>query len=120
MSKHTIEVNGIRLFANHGCLDEEGRIGGEYTVDVSLTTNFTPSTLSDDLTDTIDYVWVNKIVHEEMLIRSKLIEHVGQRMINRILQHPQIQAVKLKLTKHLPPINGDVANVAIIIEEERQ
>lgn len=31
-----IEVNGIRVFAYHGCLDEEARIGGHYLVDVHV------------------------------------------------------------------------------------
>ena len=45
----------------------------DYVVDVEIETDFL--TLSDDLTKTVDYVAVNKIVTEEMAIRSKLIEH---------------------------------------------
>src|SRR5690554_7322138 len=84
--KHTIEVNGIKLYAFHGCLDEEGKIGGHYTVDVSITTDFTASFSSDELEDTIDYVAINSIVREEMAIRSKLIEHVGYRISQRLKQ----------------------------------
>jgi dihydroneopterin aldolase len=39
--------------------------------------------LSDDLNDTVDYVLLNKIVVEEMEIRSHLLEHVAQRIITR-------------------------------------
>ena len=35
-----IEVNGIRLYAYHGCLKEEGVIGGHYVVDVTIDTDF--------------------------------------------------------------------------------
>lgn len=116
--KHTIEVNGIKIYAFHGCLPEEGKIGGHYLVDVMLNTDFSLATATDDLQKTIDYVVVNKIVREEMAIRSKLIEHVGQRIINRLKsQLTTIDRVKLKVTKICPPINGDVQNVAIIIEE---
>lgn len=118
MIQHTIEVNDIRLYAFHGCLAEESKIGGHYSVDVKLTTDFSKSTKSDALSDTIDYVLINRIVSEEMAIPSKLIEHVGQRIVNRTLAESKgIQKISVKIIKHTPPINGDVANVAIIIEE---
>jgi dihydroneopterin aldolase len=83
-----------------------------------LNTDFALAAQNDDLSKTIDYVDVNRIVCEEMAIRSKLIEHVGQRIINRLKNEVgNIQAVRVKVTKICPPINGDVENVAIIIEE---
>lgn len=116
--KHIIEVNGIKLYTNHGCLQEEADIGGHYTVDVSMTTDFSLAAKEDDLSKTIDYVLVNQIVHEEMMQRSKLIEHVGQRIIDRIKRESEnLFSVRVKVTKITPPINGDVDNVAIIIEE---
>jgi dihydroneopterin aldolase len=117
--KQQIEVNGIQLYAFHGCLEEEGRIGGHYIVDVSLTTDFTSAALTDDLTQTVNYVDINQIVAEEMAIRSKLIEHVGQRISRRIFQELKaIEKLKVKITKLCPPINGDVQNVAIIIKSK--
>ena len=116
--KHTIEVNGIKLYAFHGCLPEEERIGGNYVVDVMLNTDFSDAALHDTLHQTIDYVDVNRIITEEMAIRSKLIEHVGQRIVNRLRSElVGITYLKVKVTKLTPPINGDVNNVAIVIEE---
>ena len=116
--KHTIEVNGIKLYAFHGCLPEEGRIGGHYLVDVSLQTDFSEAAISDELVKTVDYVDINKIVKEEMAIRSKLIEHVGQRIFDRIKKEVKnVDKLRIKVIKICPPINGDVENVAIIIEE---
>ncbi len=116
--KHTIEVNGIRLYAFHGCLEEEGKIGGQYEVDVHMRTDFSEASQQDELALTIDYVHVNKIVAEEMGIRSKLIEHVGQRIVCRIQREiKNLDAIRVKVIKICPPINGDVRNVAIIIED---
>ncbi len=116
--KHTIEVNGIKLYAFHGCLPEEGKIGGHYTVDISLTTDFSKAAITDELIQTIDYCDINRIVTEEMAIRSKLIEHVGQRIYNRIQNEiDNVTTLKVKIIKICPPINGDVQNVAIIIED---
>ena len=116
--KYTIEVNGIKLYAFHGCLPEEGKIGGNYIVDVSLVTDFSKAAKTDKLIETIDYVDVNLIVKEEMAIRSKLIEHVGQRIYDRIYKEiKNVSKLKIKVTKICPPINGDVNDVAIIIED---
>ncbi|PIE87274.1 MAG: dihydroneopterin aldolase [Bacteroidetes bacterium] len=116
--RHTIEVNGIKSFAHHGCLPEETAIGGHYLIDVQMETNFSVAAIDDDLSKTIDYVAVNKIVEDEMEIPSKLIEHVGQRIVNRLKSELNgIDFVRVKVTKLSPPINGDVNNVAIIIEE---
>jgi dihydroneopterin aldolase len=118
MAIHHIEVNEIRLYAHHGCLTEEGKIGQEYLVDVLISTDFSLSTNTDDISHTVDYVWINKLVEEEMAIRSKLIEHVGQRIVNKLLSHNSITTARVKITKPAPPLNGDVKNVAIIIEQE--
>jgi dihydroneopterin aldolase len=115
--KHKIEVNGIKLYAFHGCLEEEARIGGHYVVDVTISTDFSLAAETDDLSKTVDYVAVNAIVNEEMAIRSKLIEHVGQRIFSRIKNEMKgVSELSVKITKISPPINGDVSNVAILIE----
>lgn len=115
--QHTIEVNGIKLYAFHGCLVEESKIGGHYTVDVSITTDFSASFASDELADTVDYVKINQVVREEMEIRSKLIEHVGYRISERLKNEVKgVIKSRVKVIKHCPPIGGDVNDVAIIIE----
>lgn len=116
--KHTIEVNGIKLYAHHGCLQEESAIGGHYIVDVRITTDFSEAMETDNLSKTVDYVDVNRIVAREMAVRSKLIEHVGHRILSSIKKEVKgISALRVKVTKITPPINGDVDNVAIIIED---
>jgi dihydroneopterin aldolase len=119
MVHHTIELNNVRCYAYHGCLPEEAIIGQNYRVDIQMTTNFQKSTMTDELSDTIDYVLINKIVVDQMAIRSKLIEHVGHRIVEEIKQTVSaLIRVRVKIIKYCPPINGDVENVAIIIEEE--
>jgi len=113
-----IEVNNIRLHANHGCMEEEYLIGGEYVVDVSLWVDFSEAGQTDKLKDTIDYVRVNEIVELQMGIRSKLIEHAGWRIMKLLKQEfPQCEKIRVKVVKLAPPINGNVDNVAIVIEE---
>lgn len=113
-----IEVNNIKIHANHGCMEEECLIGGEYTVDVHLWVDFSESGRTDKLYDTIDYVRVNEIVEEQMQIRSKLIEHVGWRIMEMLKsEFLQCEKIRVKVVKISPPINGNVDNVAVVIEE---
>lgn len=115
--KHTVEVNGIKLYAHHGCLPEEEAIGGNYIVDVRVITDFTKAMENDQLSETVDYVDINSIVKREMAIRSKLIEHVGYRIFTALQKEIQgIEELRVCITKLTPPINGDVDNVAIVIE----
>ena len=82
-----IQVNNIKIYAYHGCLDEEAKIGSEYRVDIEIKADLQKSSTTDDLIDTVDYVHLNYIVKEEMATRSKLLEHVAQTNFGRILEN---------------------------------
>lgn len=116
----TIKLKNIRTFSFHGCLEEEGKIGSDYTVDLEVKTDLRKSALSDDLHDTVDYVHLNKIVVEEMDIRAKLLEHVAHRIIVRTFKEiPSVSRIKVAVSKINPPIGGDVARVTVEMEEFR-
>ncbi len=115
---HKIIVEGIKVYAYHGCLEEEAKTGANYIVDVTLETDFTEAAKNDDLTKTIDYVTVYNIVKTQMKIRSKLIEQVGQRIMNELKKEfPSLKKSEVKVTKLNPPMNGDVERVSIVITE---
>lgn len=116
----TIKLKNIRTFSYHGCLIEEGKIGSDYSVDLEIKTNLKESSISDNLKDTVDYVHLNRIVVEEMAIRSNLLEHVAKRIINRALSELEtVSKIKVAVSKINPPIGGDVEAVTIEMEEER-
>jgi dihydroneopterin aldolase len=115
---HKILVEGISVYAYHGCLEEEGKIGCNYLVDVTMETDFSEAAKSDDLTQTIDYVTVYNIVKAQMAIRAKLIEVVGQRIINELKKElKSLKKAEVKVTKLNPPMNGNVQKVSIVISE---
>jgi dihydroneopterin aldolase len=116
----TIKLKNIRTYSYHGCLIEEGKIGSDYSIDLDIKTDLRKSCLSDDLNDTVDYVLLNKIVVEEMEIRSHLLEHVGQRIITRVFgEIPEVSRILLAVSKLNPPIGGDVEAVTVELEEYR-
>ncbi len=117
--QNIITVKNIKLYAYHGCLEEEAKIGGNYLVNVTLETDFIAAAKNDDLKKTIDYVLVNKIVVEEMAIRSKLIEEVGYRIKKRFeIELENLHKIEIEIIKLHPPINGDVESVSIIFREK--
>jgi len=115
-----IKLTNIRTFSFHGCLEEEAKIGSNYRVDLTIKTNLEPSAKTDELTDTVDYVDLNRIVVEEMAIRAKLLEHVAKRIIDRVLKELQmVTKIQVEVTKLNPPIGGDVEGVTIIMKKKR-
>ncbi|HLW42089.1 MAG TPA: dihydroneopterin aldolase [Flavobacterium sp.] len=115
-----IRLKNIRVFANHGCLVEEKKIGSDYRVDLEIKADLRKSATTDELADTVDYVHLNRIVVEEMAVRSKLLEHVARRIILRIFEElPMVSKVLLEVSKINPPIGGDVEQVTIAMEEYR-
>jgi dihydroneopterin aldolase len=116
-----IRVKNIRVYAYHGCLVEEGKIGSDYRVDVTVKANLSKSAVSDNLADTVDYVHLNKIVKQEMAIRSKLLEEVAKRILDRILNEiPIVKFSKVEVSKLNPPIGGNVAMVTIEMSKKRK
>ena len=120
MTQDYIHLEGIRIFTNHGCLPEEALIGSEYEVDLKVWANLSDAAKSDHLKQTVDYVALNQIVFNEMQQRSKLLEHVAQRVIDKIFNDlEQVEKVEVRVTKLLPPINGDVARVSVNMLRDR-
>lgn len=115
---HTINLRGIKLFAYHGCLEEEALIGGNYIVNVQIRFNFSIAAKSDELNETIDYCAVYEIVKQEMTIRSKLIEHVAERIANRIKhEFVRIDGLSVEVVKLNPPVHGQVEEVSVAVEK---
>ena len=115
-----IKVKNIRVYAYHGCLDEEGKIGSEYRVDLAVKADLKNSAKSDKLSDTVDYVHLNKIVKEEMAIRTKLLETVADKILDRILiEIPMVKKATVDVSKINPPIGGNVAMVTIQMSKKQ-
>jgi len=115
-----IYLKNIRLYAFHGCMEEEEKIGSDYVVNVIVDSDLNQSSISDDLKETVDYVSLHAIVKEEMFVRSMLLENVANRILKKIfLKHKSVSHVKVKVAKINPPISGNVEEVAVEIELNR-
>lgn len=116
-----IKVENIRVFAYHGCLTEEKKIGSDYSVDFEVKANLQASAKSDRLSDTVDYVLLNRIIKEEMLKPSHLLETVAKRILTRIFNEDElVEEAIVWVSKLNPPIGGDVERVTIKMTESRK
>ena len=114
-----ISIEGIRFFAYHGCQPEEQTIGNHFVVDIHFFAQTTKAEKSDDLNDTIDYSVVYDLVKEEMKISSKLLEHVGRRIMNALRNKFQkITKISVRISKLSPPINGEIKSVSVTLEDD--
>ncbi|KJD36724.1 dihydroneopterin aldolase [Tamlana sedimentorum] len=116
-----IKVENIRVFAYHGCLKEETKIGSDYRVDLEVKANLQPSAKTDQLSDTVDYVFLNRIIKEEMAKPSHLLETVARRILDRIFNEDKlVKKATVLVSKVNPPIGGDVAKVTIKMTDKRK
>lgn len=112
-----IILENINIFGFHGCMEEETKIESLFTIDLELNIDFQACYISDNLSDTIDYTYLYKIIKEEMLIRSNLIEHLANRIIQTIkMKIKNITFIKIKLCKISPILQGgEISKICVII-----
>ncbi|NCB09336.1 MAG: dihydroneopterin aldolase [Bacteroidia bacterium] len=111
-----IEIEGIHFYAFHGHFETERIVGNEFRVDVSLETNCTPASLSDDLNDALNYQEVYNLIRDEMQIPSHLLEHVAGRILDSLFARFSIlQKATVKVSKLNPPMGGQIDKVSVTL-----
>lgn len=114
-----ISLEGMEFFAYHGCFSEEQIIGTRFVVDLWLETDTAEAEITDKLSKTVNYQEVYLLVKEQMMIKSKLLEHVGRRIINALHEKfHEISFIKIKVSKMNPPLGGKVGNVSVTISSQ--
>lgn len=116
-----IHLEDIKVYAHHGCMEAETVIGSDYRVDLWVAADLEVSAVSDDLSDTVDYVLLNAIVCEEMAVPSKLLEHVARRIVKRVMrENTMIEECRVRVAKVNPPVGGHVRAISVELSEKRK
>lgn len=105
----TIELEGMRFKAYHGCLESERRDGNIFEVDFRAEVpQAVKAASSDRLEDSFDYGAAYKLIADEMAVPSNLLEHVAGRIIRSFARnYPQLGDVWIRVSKACPPVNGE-------------
>jgi len=110
-------LENVIFHAHHGLFEEERVVGGKFEVNLSVETDFTIALENDQIDGTVNYVALYELIKEEMAKPSKLIEHLGGRIIKRIKDEiPNVKQMKLKISKVNPPISGEIGKVSVEME----
>lgn len=109
-----IFLEGLEFYAHHGFYEEEQSLGNRFQVDLKIRADVTKAGENDELNLTVDYVKVYALVNDQMKIRFKLLETLGQRIISELRQHfPKIVFIEVTISKFNPPIKGLCRRVAV-------
>jgi dihydroneopterin aldolase len=112
-----ISIEGMEFFAYHGCFKEEQVIGTKFRIDLFLEVDTSTAEKSDHLKDTVNYHSVFQLVKKEMETPSKLLEHVGRRILERIKQEfNTVEHARIKIRKLNPPLGGKMDFVSLEME----
>lgn len=112
-----VSIHQLKCYAYHGCLPEEAVIGTNYSIDMDVWLDFTQAAEHDDLSKTADYVILARIIQEEMAVRSKLIEQVAKRIIDRCrASYPEVEKIAITIHKINPPAQADLTSVSVYLE----
>jgi dihydroneopterin aldolase len=115
-----VSLKGLEFFAYHGYYDEEQKMGNKYSVDVTVKANLKTAAVQDELSQTVNYEALYKIVIDKMQIRSRLLEHIGYEIIQSIfLEFSVVQWVEISIAKFNPPIGGVCKEARVTLTEKR-
>ncbi|KAA6300176.1 MAG: Dihydroneopterin aldolase [Candidatus Ordinivivax streblomastigis] len=119
ISSH-IFLENIIFHAYHGILPQESKTGNTYILTLRLKADITSAIETDELAGTVNYVDVYHVLKEEMDIPSKLLEHVGGRIVRRLFHDfPTIEEIELKLAKQNPPMGADIHSCGVELHGKR-
>ena len=109
-----ISIEGMEFFAYHGCFKEEQVIGTKFRIDLFLEVDTSEAEKTDNLHDTVNYQEVYQLIKKEMETTSKLLEHVGRRILDSIREKfPMVAHATIKIRKLNPPLGGKMDFVAL-------
>lgn len=115
-----IVLTGVRASGRHGVLDFEHERAQQFIVDATLHLDLTAAGASDDLNDTVDYGRAAKeivaVIEGE---HADLIEHLAQRIADRLLAIPPIAQVDVTVHKPHAPITVPFDDVSVSITRSR-
>jgi len=112
-----IRVSGIKAFGYHGVLPHEATEGQDFIVDLLITLDLRAASLSDDLTESINYADLAQIAHDNIVgERVQLIERLAGRIAEEISSaYSQITSVSVTVHKPHAPVTVDFEDISVTI-----
>ena len=108
----TVHLKKLMFFAHHGVHDEEGIVGTDFEVSVSI--NFNAPEKMQALHDTINYVSIYTIIKNRFSIPERLLETLAQHVVDDIYAiDNRITTINISIDKINPPISNFIGSVGV-------
>ncbi len=111
-----IQIENMEFYSFHGHFKEERIVGNKFTVDLTIETDMTLPSKSDNLKDAVNYQRVYEIVKVQMETKSHLLEHIAGRILDAIFaEMTGLTKTTVKVSKLNPPMGGKIGSVSIVM-----
>ena len=115
-----IYLKDIHCYAYHGVAPLENIIGNEYVINLKLKVDISKAAQTDEVADTVNYAGVHRIIKEEMATPSKLLEHIGGRIVQKLFdEFSAIEEIQFYLSKRNPPMGADIDAAGVELHCQR-
>ena len=116
-----IRIAGIKAEGTHGVLEQEKLTPQPFIVDIELELDLEKAATEDDLSETVDYDAVAKLVAEVIKGPSlNLIEALADRIATRVLHSfDLIEEVKITVHKPKAPISVPFDDVSVTLKKRQ-
>jgi dihydroneopterin aldolase len=109
-----IFVRDLRLYAFHGVMPQERKVGGWFVVSLHVHYSIAKAIESDEVADTLNYAELCDVIRREMNVPSQLLEHVAGRIASAVFQSfPQAEALHLTIVKENPPMGANCSGAGV-------
>lgn len=115
-----IRIKQLEVFANHGVLEEENRLGQKFLISVTMHVDASIPGQSDELADSVNYAEVAELICREAQGRTfRLIERLAEYLAEKILlTYPLVYGIDLEIEKPWAPVHFPLDTVAVEIHRE--
>jgi 7,8-dihydroneopterin aldolase/epimerase/oxygenase len=114
-----IALEGMEFYAFHGHFAEEQKLGNKFAVDVIIDADLETAGQKDQLKYAIDYMEVYASVKNVMQEKHRLLEHIGQEIIDAIgSKFSNIEKIIVHVSKFNPPIGGVCHRARVTVEKK--
>ncbi len=113
-----IQIENMEFYSFHGHFKEERIVGNKFIVDLTIETDMSIPSESDNLKDALNYQRVYELVKLQMEMKSHLLENIAGRILDAIYtEMGGIIKAKVKVSKLNPPMGGKIGAVSVIMEK---
>lgn len=116
-----IRIKGLKIYAYHGCFEEERSKGQEFTLDVTMHLSLSPAGNTDNLEKTVNYGEACELIQKVFTQYSyNLIESAAEEVATNLLTtYDALDCVEVEVFKPHAPIPLDFENVSVYIKRQR-